>query len=1286
MQVNLRMAFQFVLGRAGSGKTTSVLEAVKQELVKQPEGSPLIWLVPEQATSQAEGALVASPELRGSLRAQVLSFRRLAWRVMQEVGGIARLPIDDTGKKLLIHRIIQKNKALLKLYGGTSGQAGFLDKMNELFVEWKRYNLTSDRLEDWVSWIMEHEGSGQAPRQKTEPAGACDRSGEQASGGNAPAGMPQAEDLVDTEQGFRGAAGFADTAPTSLEAAASRTLSPAMQDKLHDLMCIYGEFETELSKQYLDGEGYLELLAEQAGESDYLREAEIWIDGFHGFTPQEYSVLIELAKHARSVTLTLCLDREYQAGEQPEELNLFHPTARTMSRLSELLLEAGVEVLPARRLDSDPPIRLQANAALAHLEREWGAPVKRAFTQEHLNPSSKGVHITASVNRRAEAEAVTREIVRLVRDEGLRYRDIAVSIRNIEAYGDLLAGTLHDYGVPYFFDQKRPVMHHPLVELIRSSLEAVTGGWRYDAVFRSVKTEFFLPYGDEALVQCGDQEVYINRQAMDQLENVVLAFGIRGSAWTQPGDWTYSFKTKLEEETPESTQADQAWLALMNACRRRIADPLKKLQDRLGKGRTIRDKTEAVFSLLLELQAPERLETWSREALKAGQPEKAREHAQVWDRVIDVLDQLVELMGSENASNELFAQLIDTGLESIKLGLVPPALDQVLIGSMDRTRSGEIKHLFVLGVNDGVMPAKIKENGLLTEREREQLAKTGLALAESAARRLLDEQFLIYSAFCTPSEGLWLSYALADEEGKSLLPSEVIRSMKRLFPQVRERLVLTDPASDSALTEQLSYVAGSSKALSHLLVRLKQWTQGQPMNDIWWSVYNWFTRQPEEGDRLQAVLPSLSFSNEEAPLSKEASRLLYGDLLQTSVSRMERFIACPFSHFASHGLRLKERRLFRLDAPDVGQLFHAALRSFTEKLEQEGVDWGALTPDEVLRRASMSADELAPRLQGEILLSSKRFEYIAGKLKQVIGQSAVMLGEHAKHGKFRPIALEAGFGRGELIPSLEYELDNGVKMELRGRIDRIDRADTAQGAWLRVLDYKSSSKPLNLSEVYYGLSLQMLAYLDVLLTHSPIWLGEEAKPAGVLYFHIHHPVLSSKNRISADEAAKELKKKFKMKGLLAAEPEIVRLMDDSIGDGGGRSELLPAGIKGDGSFYKTSSVATASQWESVRKHVRQTLRKAGTMMTEGAVDIAPYRMGKAAACQLCAYKPVCGFDTQLEGNAHRVLPPLPKDAVWPLLEAQAEEQDTAELSRTAGHSGVLRAVRPEQQMKGGSSE
>ncbi|OPA78399.1 helicase-exonuclease AddAB subunit AddB [Paenibacillus selenitireducens] len=1178
------MSIQFIIGRSGSGKTYSILNQVRDKLRQQPEGPPLIIIVPEQGTFQVEHAIVSSPDVQGMIRGQVLSFRRLAFRIMQERGGTALLPIDDDGKKMLLYKIIHRQQEALKLFGKSADQLGFVDKLNELYNEFKRYCLDVTQLDQHLQFASQHM-SGQS----------------------------------------------------------------LMQDKLHDITSIYREFEDTLANHYVDSEHYLELLASGIPDSTYIRDAEIWIDGFHGFTPQEYQVLEQLIQHAKKVTVTCCVDKTYDDGLPPHELELFHPTATTYMQVRALAEQCNVAVEASVVLDSTPLPRFQKSPMLSHLERGYDRrkPMKLA-DKSILNPEDPacGVSLYGAVNRRAEVEGVVREMLRLAREKQVRWREMAIMVRNTADYEELITTVFRDHGIPYFLDQKRNVLHHPLVEFIRSSLEIVQNHWRYDAVFRCIKTDFLL-----------SEDGRIGRHEMDMLENYVLATGIQGSRWTDGKPWRKMHSISLDPSEAPAEEAEQELRTddVLEQCRLQIVQPLHAFEKALRHATNVRGMCEAVYSLLVRIQAADRLDRMSHRETVAGQPVRAKEHRQLWGNVIDLLDQIVEMMGDEELSVELFTGVVETGLESIKLALVPAALDQVLIGSMDRTRSGHIRYCFMMGVNDGVIPARAIEDGVLTEQERERLAEIGLQLAPGIRRKLLDERFIIYNALTTPSEHLWVSYPLADEEGKTMLPSELMRHLRTIFPGIQERLLSGEPHPLQTPEEQLSYIAHPERTLSYLIVQLRQWRRGLDIADFWWQVFDWFANQPAWQPKLQMLLQSLFYKNDAASLEAQTSRKLYGTHLKSSVSRMEKYVSCPFAHFASHGLRLKERQLFRLEAPDIGQLFHAALSQMAMQFKAEDRHWSDLTPEECRFEAEKIVETLTPRLQGEILLSSKRFGYIARKLKDIVGRAAAILGEHARRGSFEPIGLELDFGPDKPLPSLQFTLDNGCTMEIVGRIDRVDKADGDKGVMLRVIDYKSSQTDLKLHEVYYGLSLQMLTYLDVLLTNAEVWLGEKAFPAGTLYFHVHNPLLQASNGLTRDQAEDQMLKRFKMKGLLLADREVVSLMDAPLEKG--YSQVLPVAVKADGGFYSNASVATMEQWDTLRSAVRSTIRHIGTDITNGEVAIEPYKIAQSTACDHCSYKPVCQFDELVEGNHFKKLSKPKKDDVWHLLEEKGGVMD-----------------------------
>lgn len=1162
------MSVTFLIGRSGSGKTTKIWNTICSALREDPLGPPIIQLVPEQGSFSAEQGLLGACDVRGSLRAQTLSFPRLSYRVKQETGGRGSVPIGDEGKKMLLYKILSRRKEELKLFGASSDRPGFVDQLSRLHAELKRCCLGASDLEEQISRLTESEGR-----------------------------------------------------------------SPILAGKLADLKLVFGDLEKEMSHLYMDEEDRLAELAELIPNSSFVKGSTIFVDGFRGFTAREFTVLRQLMLHAADITVALTLDRPFLAVNRPHELDLFHPSASAYIKLRGMAEELGAEVWDEMLSPSVLP-RFAEAPALAHLERGFD----RRLAYRGPEPAEEEITIRAAVNKRAEIEGALREMIRLAREQGAKYGEMAVFVRKLEDYDYLVPALFRDYGVPFFLDRKEGELHHPLVEFIRSALDIVGRRWRYEDVFRCIKTGFLLP-ADGSLT----------RDDMDTLENYVLACGIQGYRWT---DKNYKWKAIPSLSLEGGGKTDKRLVPLMEACREAVTGPLIAFERRIKRSRSGGDLCRAVFELLEDTSAPRKLEYMSVAALEKGRTQDAREHRQLWGAILDLLDQIVEMMGEEALSFDIFAGILETGLAELRMGLVPPSLDQVLVGTMDRTRTTGVKYAFLLGFNEGVVPALIQEDGVLSETERSFLEGAGMELAPGASRKMLDERFLIYNALTSASRKLWISYACTDDEGKSLLPSEVVRHLRRMYPAVTEHPLHSLPVS-APPEEHSDFIGNPEQSLRMLIVQLRQWKQGQNIPAVWWEVYNWFADNAEWRPHLQTLTGSLFYRNAGAPLRRETSLRLYGgSTLRGSVSRMEKFVSCPFSHFASYGLRLKERQLYKLQAPDIGQLFHAALSSMAAKLRDEGRSWGTMTPDECRIEAGKTVDMLSPMLQGEILLSSKRYGYISRKLKNIVGRASVILGEHARRGSFDIAFLELDFGPGKPLPPLRIELPNGCLMEVVGRIDRVDTAEGENGILLRVIDYKSSRKDLKLHEVYYGLSLQMLTYLDVLLTYAEEWLGEPAFPAGTLYFHVHDPLLSSANGMNLEQAQQELLKRFKMKGLLMADREVVSLMDTSLDKG--HSSIVPVAIKSDGSFYSSASVATPEQWGRLLSSVRGTITEIGTRITEGDVAITPYRIQQETACTFCSYRAVCQFDEAVEGNGFKHLGKPGKEAIWEMLSRQDE--------------------------------
>ncbi|MCD8509061.1 MAG: PD-(D/E)XK nuclease family protein [Bacillus sp. (in: Bacteria)] len=407
---------------------------------------------------------------------------------------------------------------------------------------------------------------------------------------------------------------------------------------------------------------------------------------------------------------------------------------------------------------------------------------------------------------------------------------------------------------------------------------------------------------------------------------------------------------------------------------------------------------------------------------------------------------------------------------------------------------------------------------------------------------------------------------------------------------------------------------------------------------------------------MKQVLHSLFYENTAKPLSKELSQTLYGTELQTSVSRMEQYQSCPFAQYANYGLSLRDRETYKLEAPDIGTLFHAALKEMAEHLRKAGKDFSQLTKAECETLAKTIVAELAPKIQREILLSSNRYNYIKQKLEEVVARASSVLAEQSKSSGFSPIGLEVAFGPNQDLPPLQFQLDNGSKLQLVGRIDRVDKSQGANGLLLRVIDYKSSKKDVQLTDVYYGLSLQMLIYLDVVISFSEKWLGAKASPAGVLYFHVHNPLLQRNEKLTVEQIEEELFKEFKMKGLISANPDVAKLMDHNL-ETGGRSNIIPAAIKESGEFYKDSSVISDEDYVALKQFLRKKVEEIGSAITDGKIDITPVKNKQHVACTYCSFKPVCQFDPTLETNDYRRVGKLKKEEVLDKIRKEGGEKD-----------------------------
>ncbi len=1003
-------------------------------------------------------------------------------------------------------------------------------------------------------------------------------------------------------------------------------------NKLEDIKIIFEEFEQALLHTYVDSEDYLKLLEEKIPQSTYLQGATIYVDGFYTLAPQERKVLGQLMKHCHDVTITITTNQNEPTFI--DGMSLFAPTMKFYDQLSKLGAEVGVEQEVI--LIDGKEGRFSQSDSLAHLEAYYDArPVKSYYGETD-------VQFIVAVNRRAEVEGIAREIRKIVREQGLRYRDIALLLRNGQSYFDFIRTIFTDYDIPFFLDDKRPMHYHPFVEFIRSSMEIIKDYYRYDAVFRCVKTELLFPLKSEPSL----------RDDMDILENYCLAYGVQGSKWKK--QFTYSKYRTLDHIQKVKTDEELKMEKKLNYLREIVIKPLESLEKRFKKAKTGLEYCQALYSYLEDIQAYEKLERLREAAEKNGDLLEATDHEMVWKAVMDLLDQYVEMLGEEETELADFFHILETGLDTLKFANIPPSLDAVIVGDAEQSRLSNTKCVFLMGVNEGVIPKIPEENGMIDEKERELLMQYGAELAPSATQQLMDEQFAIYHMLTRSSRHLYICYPMADEEGQTLTPSHIIKRLQDMFPHAEASFVTND-VNDVGGEKEFSFISSLEPTLSYLTQKLQRWKKypNDTAMDIWWDVYNVYMKDKELQPKGKKIISSLFYENKGKKLTHDVSKKLYGKHVKGSVSRLESFNRCAYQHFANYGLGLRERDIYKLEAPDIGTFFHGALKYITDTLMEQKKTWGDVSKDELTNLSKHAVEALAPVVQREILLSSSRFLYMKRKLQQVIEKTSFVLQEHSKSSSFVPIAMEQDFGTKSSLPPLQFQLPNGVDMELIGKIDRVDRADCPGGTFLRIVDYKSSDRSLNLAEVYYGLALQMLAYLDVVVSNAATWLGTEVSPAGVLYFHVHNPMLQLDRPVDMMDVESLIRKEYKMKGLILKDTEVAKLMDAALEEGT-ISDIVSVGLKKDGDFSAFSTVANNEEFQLLQQYVRATIQNSGVAITDGIIDIAPYKMKNNTPCTFCAFKSVCQFDNSLEENNYRILSEMKqKDA----FEKMGEEVD-----------------------------
>lgn len=947
--------------------------------------------------------------------------------------------------------------------------------------------------------------------------------------------------------------------------------------KLADIRLLYRGFTDYLREKYITKEELLDVLSREVEKSERLKNSTVVLDGFTGFTPVQDRLLGELMRHCREVIVTVTMDRRENPYVYEHPYQLFALSKQMVTSLLQIAKQNKIPVEEPVELYDHVPWRFKEQEALAFLEKHLFRYGAGAYEKEQ-----EQVKLHLAKNPREEAYAVAEQVRRMMREDGYRLRDIGVIVSDMDVYADHLKQAFIKYDIPFFMDHKRSILLNSFVEYIRSVLHMAEQSFSYESVFRFLRTNL----------------AGFTYEEIDELENYVIGLGIKGyKHWQEK--WTRKLRGMAQED-----------LDKMNHYRRQLVEKVDGLIYVLRQRRkTVADITRAIYEFMVQENLQVRLAE-QEELFKAkGELALAREYAQIYRIVIELFDKFVELLGDEQVSLSEYCKLLDAGLEEARVGVIPPEVDQVVIGDMQRTRLKDIKALLFAGANDVYLPGALLRTGLLSELDREKFAREKLTLSAGGKEKAYVQKFYLYLNLTKPSEKLDIYYSKVSADGKSVRPSYLIQELQKLFPKLKvrdeERYL-----KEQELTENIGF-----DRMIREFVQKRHETDG-----AWCELYNWYKKNPKWQEKVERFLEAGYYRKPLDALTEEAAKRLYGEEFETSITRMERFAVCAFSHFLTYGLGLREREEYDFQAADLGNVCHRALERFSYKVEREAGDWLKLTEEKRNQYVEESVEEAIADYGNSILYSSSRNAYLIVRMKRMLEKTVWALTKQLAAGDFKPSAYELRFAN--------------------GKIDRVDTCEDGDCVYVKVIDYKTGSKSFDVTALYHGLQLQLMVYMDAALQLEQKKHPEkEILPAGVFYYRIQDPLI---DRPKEGEEQESILKELKPDGMISLEKEVLEHLDHCMV---GESSVIPVKYNKNGSLSKSSKAASAQDFYLMMKYAVNKVEEIRQKILSGDVKVNPYRRGTETSCDYCSYRQICGFDTKMEGYRYREIEAMSVDKV-----------------------------------------
>ena len=1142
------MALQFVLGGAGSGKSTYVFdEIIKRSL--QEENKNFFVLVPDQFTMQTQMDFAMRHPRGGILNIDVLSFSRLSHRILQETGGNQGIILDDIGKSLVLRKVAEELKEEVPVLGGNLKKLGYIHEVKSAISEFMQYGVDQEQIEKMLEF-----------------------------------------------SGKRG----------------------GLYGKLKDLGVLYQGFQNYIKDKFITTEETYDRLAKQLDKSLLIRNSVVVLDGFTGFTPVQNRVIEKLLLLADEVIMTVTVNKkELEHSESMEQL--FSLSKKTIHSLSKIAKECKVGIKTDIWMKENTK-RFVHSPGLAHLENNLFR-----YPYKTWKGKSEEIRILEAPTMEREVKNTCSEIRKLV-EEGYCYRDIAVIAGDLGAYSSQIEEIFQDYKIPFFMDQTRKITLNPFVEYIRSAIQIQVKQFSYESMFHYLRSGM----------------VDIDREIVDKMENYCIAHGIKGKrAWTSLFCLTKDINNSSSEYQKKKREKYQKELEELNNARDKIVNEL--LIFKTGKQK-VKKQVEQLYQFLVANNCSQKLKEYEEYFSNIGDKAKEKEYAQIYRLVMELLEQIVGLLGEEELSWEEFAQILDAGFGEIQVGIIPQEVDIVVVGDMERTRLKQVKALFFLGVNEGKIPKQGSSGGILSDIDREFLSEGDFELAPTPRQQVFIQKFYLYLNVTKPSHKLYLSYAKLSKEGKSLKPSYFIGSIGKLFPDMAVECI------EENVWNQLQTIEEGRIYSAELLEQWKHGELDENREVILMSLLK--VLKKEQPDWIGNLLDSVFYIYKDTRISKEAARILYGTIIHSSVSRLEKMAACAYAHYLQYGLGLQEREEYSFEVVDMGNMFHGILEIFSEKLSEKQfslVDFPLEEGRQILRDV---LEKYAISYGNTVLFSTARNAYALEKMERILWRTVRTLQYQLQKGKFLPQNYEISFSALEDLDSVRITLSEQEKMYLQGRIDRVDTYEENQNLYVKVMDYKSGENQFQLAAFYYGLQLQLVVYLNAAMElqkkQNP---DKNVLPAAFVYYHLADPMVEGKEGITEEEIEQMVKRKLRVSGIINNEELVLNGLDMTHEE---KSDVIPVEYKKDGSLSSRSTVMSQEQIEILQKYANKKVESIGQDIAGGNIAIKPAVFKDKDACAFCRFKQVCSFDSKLQGYEKKDLGDLEDEAICKAMRSVVE--------------------------------